>query len=320
MLLAVLLQLALSDSFPQVTLDEALRRATRLNPGYVAALGRVDNAEWGRRAARLVFILPAVSASTDATRYSTSFFNIGTGQPQSTSVTAQVDARYELFSLRKLADLSRTSAEVQSAEAGEVKARFSAALLTESDYYAVLAAQELARVTAERVRRAEEQLLVARARVVSGAAVQTDSLQLMLELSRAQVDRLRQDAALRVARLELGRRVGDGGQVDAAPLDTLPAPPLPYCLHISNRYSRGRPCPPATRSLIFRASFALLGQERSARQRTNQGGCSETGVPKGGSCPWTPGSTLAQDPVCRPTRDRESAAEQRRDACAFCTG
>ncbi|MGH7701916.1 MAG: TolC family protein [Gemmatimonadales bacterium] len=228
--LAILLQLAVTNSMPQVTLAEALRRATALDPGYVAALGRVDNAEWGRRAARLVFILPAVSARVDATKYSTSFFNIGTGTPQSTSVTAELDAQYELLSLRKLADLSRTGAQLRSAEAGEVKARFSAALFTESDYYAVLANEELSRVAAERVSRAEEQLVVARARVVSGAAVQTDSLQLMLELSRARVEQLRQDAALRVARLQLGRRVGEAGPVDAAPLDASPAPPLPLTL------------------------------------------------------------------------------------------
>lgn len=228
--LAILLQLAVADSLPQVTLSEALRRATALDPGYVAALGRVDNAEWGRRAARLVFILPALSARVDATKYSTSFFNIGTGQPQSTSVTAELDAQYELLSLRKLADLSRTGAQLRSAAAGEVKARFSAALFTESDYYAVLAGQELSRVATERVRRAEEQLVVARARVTSGAAVQTDSLQLLLELSRARVEQLRQDAALRVARLQLGRRVGEAGPVDAAPLDTVPAPPLPVTL------------------------------------------------------------------------------------------
>ena len=44
--------------------------------------------------------------------------------------------------------------------------------------------------------------------MTSGAAVQTDSLQLVLELIRAQVEALRQRNALRTAQLELGRRVG----------------------------------------------------------------------------------------------------------------
>src|SRR3989442_13456943 len=80
------------------------------------------------------------------------------------------------------------------------------------------------------MQRAEQQLAVARARVVSGAAVQTDSLQLRLELTKARVGRLLQESALRIARLELGRRVGAAGPVDAAPLDTTPAPDLPITL------------------------------------------------------------------------------------------
>ena len=66
-------------------------------------------------------------------------------------------------------------------------------------------------------------LAIARARVTSGAAVQSDSLQLTLELTRARMDQLRRDAALTVARLELGRRVGEAGPVDAVPLDTAAA-------------------------------------------------------------------------------------------------
>ena len=51
-----------------------------------------------------------------------------------------------------------------------------------------------------------------------------------LELARAQVGQLQQASALRVSRLELGRRVGAAGPVDAVPLDTAPAPELPIAL------------------------------------------------------------------------------------------
>ncbi|MEP6571046.1 MAG: TolC family protein [Gemmatimonadota bacterium] len=219
-----------ADSAPRVTLAEALQRASRFDPEYVRALGQVDQAEWGRRAARIAFIAPALSLSLDATKYDRPFFNIGTSGLTSTSVTAQWNARYELFSGRKFADLGRTAAELESATAGELQSRFATALLTESDYYAVLADQELTRVESERVTRAESQLAVARARVTSGGAVQTDSLQLRLELTRARVGLLRQAAALRTARLELGRRVGISGPVDAVPLDTMPASQLPLGL------------------------------------------------------------------------------------------
>jgi multidrug efflux system outer membrane protein len=227
--LMMLLQAAapVSDSVPRVTLAQAISRATRLDPNYVRALGQVDNAEWGRRAAITAFVLPSISVFVNATKYSTDQFNVGTSRPQDVSVIADATARYELFSGRKLAALGRTAAELDQAEATELQQRFQAALQTEATYYGVLLNQELGRVARERVRRGEEGLTIARARVTSGAAVQSDSLQFVLELTQARLDSLQRDAALTVARLQLGRRVGDSGPVDAVPLDTTRAPDLP---------------------------------------------------------------------------------------------
>ena len=220
-----------SDPIPRITLAEAVRRSSRFDPDYVRALGQIDNAEWGRRAAMLAFFIPTVDLSLDQTKYSQSFFNpADPANPTQTLVVARASANYEIFSLRKFAELSRTKADLASAEAGELEQRFNAALETESSYYDVLVNQELSRVNGERARRAREGLGVARARVASGAAVQTDSLQLVLELVRAQVDSLRQHNALRTAQLELGRRVGADGPVDAAPLDSMPAAELPVGL------------------------------------------------------------------------------------------
>jgi outer membrane protein TolC len=219
------------DSLPTVTLRDALRRATGLDPSYVAAIGQVDNAVWARRSAFAVFVLPSVTLNTDVTHSNPPGYNFVTFAPEANAVTAQVTARYDLFlGGQKAAELSRSAAALEGAHAGELAARFTAALLTEADYYAVLANAELQRVARERVQRAEQQLAVARARVISGAAVQTDSLQLRLELTRARVGLLERESALRLARLELGRRVGAAGPVDAAPLDTVPMPELPVTL------------------------------------------------------------------------------------------
>ena len=216
------------DSLPMVTLGEALRRATGLDPNYVAALGQVDNAQWARRSAFAVFIVPSVTLGTQATQYSTPFFNFATLAPEKYSVQAQVTLQYDVFTGgQKVAELSRSAAALDGAHAGELRARFAAAQATESTYYAVLAGEELARVARERVQRAEQQLAVARARVRTGAVVQTDSLQLRLELSRARVALLQQETGLRVARLTLGSRVGVDGPVNAAPLDSVLPAELP---------------------------------------------------------------------------------------------
>jgi outer membrane protein len=220
-----------ADSVPRVTLDEAIRRSARLDPDYVEALGDIDNAEWGRRAAMLAFFVPSVELGLDQTEFSEGFFNpADPTTPTSTLVVGRARANYQVFSLRKFAELGRTRAELASAEAGELEERFQAALETESSYYDVLVNQELTRVSRERVNRAREGLSVARARVGSGAAVQTDSLQLVLEVTRAEVDLLRQRNGLRTAQLELGRRVGAPGPIDAVPLDTMPAAELPISL------------------------------------------------------------------------------------------
>jgi len=221
-----------ADTLPRVSLTQALQRAARLDPNYVAAQGQIDNAQWARRNAFAVFLLPSVSVGTIAQRTNPpSFFFTDTLLRVQTTWSAQLVARYDLFvGGQKLAELSRSGAELAGARADELRQRFATAQLTESDYYAVLANAELDRVARERLRRAQEQLAVARARVLSGAAVSTDSLNLRLELARAQVGALRQTSALRVSRLELGRRVGIPGPVDALPLDTAPAPALPVTL------------------------------------------------------------------------------------------
>jgi outer membrane protein len=217
-----------AEDIETLTLEEAIRRATSFDPEYVAALGRIDNAAWSRRAAVTAFVLPSVQASASLTRASSEFFNIGTADLTTQLVQGTLQGSLNLFQGgAKFFELTRSRAEIDASTSNDVQALHQPEVDTESDYYDVLAGKELRLVAQERVRRAEEQLAIARARVVSGAAVQTDSLQLLLELTRAQVDMLQEDAALRVARYALGRRVGAGGPVDAAPVDTTPASTLP---------------------------------------------------------------------------------------------
>ena len=95
----------------------------------------------------LAFFVPTLSLGLDETKYSTEFFNpADPTNPTSTLVVGSATANYEVFSLRKFAELGRTKAELASAEAGELEQRFQAALETESAYYDVLVNGELARV------------------------------------------------------------------------------------------------------------------------------------------------------------------------------
>src|ERR1043166_3964074 len=152
------------DSLPIVTLGEALRRATGLDPNYVAAVGQGDNAAWARRSAFAVLILPSITLGTDVawqnpkTIFFAACIDFNTCPQAPRQVTSQVTASYDVFlGGRKFSELSRSGAALDAAHANEVAARFTTAQRTESTYYAVLAGAELLRVAGERLQRAEQQ-------------------------------------------------------------------------------------------------------------------------------------------------------------------
>ncbi|MBK6496318.1 MAG: hypothetical protein IPG05_14680 [Gemmatimonadetes bacterium] len=88
------LTMAPVDTLPVVTLRDALREAVRLDPLWVQSAGLVDNAEWARKAALLVFVLPTINATADYSELSTQQFNIGTGRAANATGRASIDARY----------------------------------------------------------------------------------------------------------------------------------------------------------------------------------------------------------------------------------
>ena len=201
-----------------------------VDPQTVAARGQIDVAGWERRAAVADLVTPHVTAGTSYIRFSDPFFNFGTGDISSSATSASVEARYSLLGGGKIAELKRARAAVASADASEVAVRFRTLLATDAAYYGVLAEHELARVAVDRLSRALEQLAVARVRVQSGETIMTDSLQLLLEANRAQLEVVRRDSAVTVSRLHLGRRIGLSGPADAAPLDPSLPPALPLTL------------------------------------------------------------------------------------------
>jgi outer membrane protein len=227
------------DGVPMVTLTEARRLAAAVDPAAVAARAEVGTAAWERRSAVADLLTPNVAAATTYTRYNDPFFSF-TGSPSVSTATAVLEARYTLLGAGKLAELRRSNASVATADANATASRFRTALATDAAYYIVLAEGELSRAAADRLRRATEQLSVARVRVQAGDAITTDSLQLLLEVTRARLEVLRRDSALVVSRLRLGRQIGLSGPADAEPLDTATPPPLPLTLEAASAELRAR--------------------------------------------------------------------------------
>jgi outer membrane protein len=246
---------------PVVTLAEARRRATSVDPTAVAARSQVATASWERRAAWTDVLTPRVTAGGSYTHFSEPFFNFGTGTISPNATAATLEASYTLVGAGKFGGLKRARASVESAEASETAARFRTALETDAAYFAVLADRELSRVAADRLRRAEEQFEIARVRVLAGEAIAPDSLQLLLEVNRARLALLSRDSALVTSRLRLGRRVGLSGPAEAAPIDTTPPPPLPMTLDqaVAEMRTRG-PDIEAARAVERRADAIVLSE------------------------------------------------------------
>jgi outer membrane protein TolC len=254
------------SSAPVVTLGEARRRAGVVDPDAVAARAQVATADWERRAARMDLFTPNVSFGTSYTRSTTPLFSAvgddGEILLPHTATSATLQGSYTLLGVGKLSSLKRARASLESAEASETAARFRTALATDMAYFSVLADRELLSVVTERLSRAREQFAIARVRVSAGDVLATDSLQLLLEVNRAQLAVLRRDSALAVSRLRLGRQIGLPGPVDAAPIDTALPPPLPLSEEDAVREMRERgPDIEAARAAERRAS-AIVGTER----------------------------------------------------------
>lgn len=249
------------DGAPIVTLTEARRRAASVSPTTVAARSQVETASWQRRAALADVLTPTVTAGGSYTHFSEPFFNFGTGTISPNATSATLEARYTVLGAGKLGELKSARASLESAEASETAARFRTAMATDAAYYAVLADRELARVANDRLRRAEEQLGVARVRVLAGEAIAPDSLQLLLEVNRAKLDVLSRDSALVTSRLRLGRQIGLSGPADAAPIDSAVPPQLPLTLEdaIAEMRLRG-PDVEAARAAERRADAIVLAE------------------------------------------------------------
>jgi outer membrane protein TolC len=252
---------AQQQPMPTVTLAEARRRAVEVDPVAVTGRANAEAASWQRRSAWAELLTPQVTLGSNYTHFTTEFINFGTFKQGKNSTNATIAADYQLLGPGRFTTLRLASAAFGEASANQTAAQFRSELATDQAYYAVLSETELTQVSTDRLHRAEEGHVAARARVLAGSSVATDSLQTLLEVNRAKLIVLQRDSALTVARLALGRRIGANGPVAAAPIDTLPPPELPLTLEqATTELRQSGPEVVAARSGETRASAGLWGQ------------------------------------------------------------
>jgi len=210
----------------EVTLQDAIQRALRVQPGMVQARGDESNAGMQRAAAVGAF-LPTVTLNSSAFRQNKSSivngFPVQAGTYQyNTGLNLSVD----LFDgLRRVQRYRNAAATAAAAEAGYTNQTFQVTLQTKQAFYNALATEELVRVAESQVRRAQRQLEISVDKLHAGSATRSDSLRSTVDYGNARIALLQAQANLATAQANLGRQVGIDSLVRAVPDSALP--PLP---------------------------------------------------------------------------------------------
>jgi outer membrane protein len=233
LLLAILLGLGGSMSaagqVPKMTLAEAIARANRVQPNVVQAIGSVRNAQARQRSASGAFF-PSFSLnsgigrsfSEGPQRVDPNTGQVITGNSTNQSITNSISSSVDLFTgFRRGNEKKAASANRGAAEASLANTLNNQQLTTTNQFFDVLAAEELLRVREASVRRAEEQLKVAVAKLHAGRGIRPDSLRSVVTLGTAQLQLLNARTALATAEANLGRLVGEEGPVGAVEDSTL---------------------------------------------------------------------------------------------------
>lgn len=206
-----------------VTLADAIERAARHDPQVIAARGSARSAGMGVLAARGAF-LPSLNAtasrgssfSEGPERIDPATGQIISGDIRSGSVNLGLNSDLELFGgFARTGNLRAARGREDAADASLQEALAASRLQTSNAFFDALAGRELLHVRQEGVRRAEQQLAIAVARLQTRAASVGDSLRAEVQLVDAQLALVDQEARLAAAEATLARRLGLPGRVAA---------------------------------------------------------------------------------------------------------
>ncbi len=218
-LVAALAPARASAQHRAVSLAEAIELAQKHDPNVVQAEGDVRSAGAETRARRGSF-LPTVAAGAGGGRSISEFQHPDprTGQlvGTNTSVNFQLTAAVDLFTgFRRGAELSAARADGDRAAAALDARKWQTAFNTSREFFSALQNGELVRVRRDGIRRAEEQLAIAVARLRTRGATVSDSLQAVVEVSQARLRLLTEESQLAQAEANLARAIGVSGRVSA---------------------------------------------------------------------------------------------------------
>jgi outer membrane protein len=212
-----------------VTLDEAVHAALQVNPQVVQAETSARSAYLGTRQAYANF-LPTLSVSSGSSLSSSERYDPTTNlrvSGQSNNYSAGISTGMDLFSGgRNVAGVRSAHASAEAADANLLARRFAVAVTTKRTFFSVLRAEDLIRVSRERIGQAEENLSAAERRLEAGRATRSDVLRAELQLRNAQQSQLEAETQRRTSMHALGQAVGLSAPVAALRPESMEPAPL----------------------------------------------------------------------------------------------
>ncbi len=217
-------RLATPGTIPEVTLADAIVLANRVQPSVVQAQAGIRNAKAQEKVA-LGNWLPNLNASSSAGY----FYAEGSGRvdpvtgqfiganTETETLNLGLSTSWDVFTgFRRSNDSKAAKAGLSAAEAGFANASYQQRYNTTVQFFTALAGREIVAVREQSVKRAEEQLKAAVARLHAGSATRSDSLRSVVTLGNTQVQLLQAGANLTAAEAALARLIGYDGRVRAA--------------------------------------------------------------------------------------------------------
>jgi outer membrane protein len=207
----------------EVTLQEAIALANRVQPGVVQAQAAIRNAEAQKKVA-LGAWLPNLNANSSAGYFYSEGVRVdpNTGQliganTETETVNLGLSTSWDVFTgFRRGNDSKAAKAGLTAAEASFANASYQQRFNTTIQFFTALAGREIVSVREQSVTRAEEQLKAAVVRLHAGTATRSDSLRSVVTLGNTRVALSQAQADLIAAEAALARLIGYDGRVRAA--------------------------------------------------------------------------------------------------------
>ena len=208
---------------PEVTLQEAILLANRVQPGVVQAQAAIKDAEAQKKVTSGAWF-PNLNANSGAGYFYSEGGRVdnNTGQfiPANTeteTINLGLSTSWDVFTgFRRGNDSKAAKAGLTAAEASFANASYQQRFNTTIQFFTALAGREIVSVREQSVKRAEEQLKAAVVRLHAGTATRSDSLRSVVTVGNTRVALSQAQASLIGAEAALARLIGYDGRVRAA--------------------------------------------------------------------------------------------------------